>query len=256
MIELNTIYNEDCLEGMKRIPSESINLIITDLPYQKTKNRWDSMIPLDLLWEQYNRIIKPNGAIILFGQDTFTAKVMLSNEKMHRYNLIWDKVLTSGFLNANRMPMRSHEDIMVFYKKLPTYNPQKVLGKKNHSKGNPKEYQNNNYGEFGFVDNSEELGDLKHPKSILTFEKPHPSVCKHPTEKSVGLIEWLIRAYSNEGELVLDSCMGSGTTAIACLNTDRQYIGFELDKDYYNQSTKRIEQHKSLMNLFIVCKRE
>ena len=175
-MRLNTIYNEDCLEGMKRIPSESINLIITDLPYQKTKNKWDSMIPLDLLWEQYDRIIKPNGAIILFGQDTFTAKVMLSNEKMHRYNLIWDKVLPSGFLNANRMPLRSHEDIMVFYKKLPQYNPQKTLGKKNHSKGKPKEYQNNNYGEFGFIDNSEELGDMKHPKSILTFEKPHPSV--------------------------------------------------------------------------------
>lgn len=251
MIELNTIYNEDCLAGMKRIPSESIDLIITDLPYQKTKNKWDSMIPLDLLWEQYKRIIKPNGAIILFGQDTFTAKVMLSNEKMHRYNLIWDKVLTSGFLNANRMPLRSHEDIMVFYKKLPTYNPQKVLGKKNHSKGNPKEYQNNNYGEFGFVDNTEELGDLKHPKSILTFEKPHPSVSKHPTEKSVKLIEWLIRTYSNEGELVLDSCMGSGTTAIACMNTNRNFIGFELDEHHYNVATERLEQHKSQMNLFV-----
>ena len=247
-MRLNTIYNEDCLEGMKRIPSESINLIITDLPYQKTKNKWDSMIPLDLLWEQYDRIIKPNGAIILFGQDTFTAKVMLSNEKMHRYNLIWDKVLPS-FLNANRMPLRSHEDIMVFYKKLPQYNPQKTLGKKNHSKGKPKEYQNNNYGEFGFIDNSEELGDMKHPKSILTFEKPHPSVSVHPTQKPAELIEWLIRAYSNGGDIILDSCMGSGTTAIACMNTNRNFIGFELDEDYYNIAQDRIKNHAQQLSL-------
>lgn len=243
-MELNKIYNEDCLEGMKRIPDQSIDLIITDLPYQKTKNKWDSMIPLEPLWEQYNRIIKSNGAIILFGQDTFTAKVMLSNERMHRYNLIWDKVLTSGFLNANRMPMRSHEDIMVFYKKLPTYNPQKVLGKRNHSKGKPKITKNNNYGEFNFVDNAEELGDQKHPKSILTFKKPHPSVCNHPTEKSVELIEWLIKTYSNKGEIILDSCMGSGTTAVACLNADRNFIGFELDEDYYKIANERIEEHK------------
>ena len=138
------------------------------------------------------------------------------------------------------MPMRSHEDIMIFYKKLPTYNPQKVLGKKNHSKGKPKEYQNNNYGEFGFVDNSEELGDLKHPKSILTFEKPHPSVCKHPTEKSVELIEWLIKSYTNEGETVLDNVMGSGTTGVACKNLNRNFIGMELDEEYFKIAQSRI----------------
>lgn len=244
MIELNTIYNEDCLEGMKRIPDESIDMIICDLPYEKTKNKWDTMIPLEKLWENYERIIKPTGAVILFGQDTFTAKLMLSNEKIHRYNLIWDKVLTSGFLNANRMPLRSHEDIMVFYKKLPTYNPQKVLGKKNHSKGTPKKNKNNNYGEFDFVDNSEKLGDLKHPKSIITFEKPHPSTCLHPTEKPVRLIEWLIRTYSNDSEVVLDNCMGSGTTAIACMNTKRNFVGFELDKGYFDLGNERIRKHK------------
>ena len=243
-MELNKIYNEDCLEGMKRIPDKSVDLILCDLPYGKTKNKWDSTIPLDRLWESYERIIKDKGAIILFGQDTFTAKVMLSNEKLHRYNLIRDKVLTSGFLNANRMPLRSHEDIMVFYKKLPTYNPQKTLGNKNHSKGTPKKNQNNNYGEFDFVDNAESLGDLKHPKSILTFEKPHPSKSIHPTQKPIALMEWLIKTYTNEGDIVLDNCMGSGTTAIACVNTNRKFIGFELDKDYFDIANERIEKHE------------
>lgn len=234
------LLHGDCLELMKDIPDKSVDMILADLPYGTTRNKWDSVIDLEKLWEQYNRITKPKGAIVLFGQGTFTAKVILSNEKMHRYNLIWDKVLTSGFLNANRMPMRSHEDIMIFYKKLPTYNPQKVLGKKNHSMGKPKERQNNNYGEFGFVDSSEELGDLKHPKSILTFEKPHSSVCKHPTEKSVELIEWLIKTYTNEGETVLDNTMGSGTTGVACKNLNRNFIGIELDEKYFEIAKERI----------------
>lgn len=232
----------DCLELMKDIPDGSIDMILADLPYGATRNMWDSVLDLEKLWEQYNRIIKLNGAILLFGQGTFTAKVMLSNEKMHRYNLIWDKVLTSGFLNANRMPLRSHEDITVFYKKLPTYNPQKVLGKKNHSKGSPREYQNNNYGEFYFIDNSEELGNLKHPKSILTFEKPHPSVCKHPTQKPVPLMEYLIKTYTNEGETVLDNCMGSGTTGVACVNTGRNFIGMELEQEYFDIAAQRIAE--------------
>jgi site-specific DNA-methyltransferase (adenine-specific) len=242
MIELNRIYNEDCLEGMKRIPDKSIDMILCDLPYGTTHNKWDSIIPLEPLWEQYKRIIKDNGAIVLFGQGKFTAEMMLSEPKLHRYNLIWDKVLPSGFLNANLMPLRSHEDIMVFYKKLPQYNPQKTLGKKNHSKGVKKENENNNYGEFGFVDNSEKLGDMKHPKSIITFSKPHPSVSVHPTQKPVELCEYLIKTYTNEGETVLDNCMGSGTTAIACINTNRNYIGFELDKHYCDIANERIQK--------------
>ena len=187
---------------------------------------------------------------MLTGQGLFSAELMLSNKKIYRYSLVWDKVLTSGFLNANRMPLRSHEDVLVFYKKLPSYNPQKTLGKKNHSKGVKKENENNNYGEFGFVDNSEKLGDMKHPKSIITFSKPHPSVSVHPTQKPVALLEYLIKTYTNEGETVLDNCMGSGTTGVACLNTDRNFIGIELDDKYFEIAKERIESHMRQISIF------
>ena len=219
----------DCLELMKEIQSSTIDAIICDLPYGVTKNKWDSIIPLDNLWEHYNRIIKPKGIIILFGQDKFTAKVMLSNEKNHKYNIIWNKVLSSGFLNANRMPMRIHEDIMVFYKELPTYNPQKIKGKPNHSNG-----------DFEFVDNKDELGDMKYPTSIVTFEKPHPSISVHPTQKSLELLEWLIKSYTNENDLVLDNTMGSGTCGLACKNLNRNFIGYELDVNYFKIAEERI----------------
>lgn len=231
----------DCLELMSELPDASIDMILCDLPYGVTKNKWDSVIPLDKLWEQYKRIAKPNTAICLFADGMFEANLMLSNPKWWRYNLVWDKVLTSGFLNANRMPLRSHEEICVFYQKQPTYNPQKTVGDKNHSKGRPKENANENYGEYGFVDNSDQLGNLKHPKSILTFPKPHPSITVHPTQKSQELCEWLIKTYTNEGDVVLDPCMGSGTTCIAAKNTGRHYIGFELDEKYFEIAQSRIE---------------
>lgn len=244
-LELNRIYQIDCLKGMRLIPDGSIDMILCDLPYGVTaKNKWDSIIPFEEMWIQYKRIIKENGAVVLFGQDKFTAKLMLSNEKWHRYNLIWNKVLPSGFLNANRMPLRSHEDILVFYKKLPTYNPQKFKGNKNHSKGKAKETANNNYGDFNFVDNSEELGDMKHPKSILEFEKPHPSISVHPTQKPVDLFEWLIKTYTNENEIVLDSCIGSGTTAVAAENCKRNWIGFETESEYIEVANKRLDNLK------------
>lgn len=252
MIEINKIYNMDCLEGMKDIPDKSIDMILCDLPYGQTKNKWDSVIPLDELWGHYKRIIKDRGAIVLFGQGMFTAEVMLSNKSWWRYNLIWDKILPSGFLNANRMPLRVHEDIMVFYKKPPLYTPQKHRGKPNHSKGKPKENVNNNYGEYEFVDNKEELGDMKHPKSILSYQKPHPSKMIHPTEKPVELFEFLIKSYTSEGDTVLDNCIGSGTTAIACINTNRNYIGFELDKQYYDIANKRINEVVMTHNKYYV----
>lgn len=225
---------------MKLIDAKSIDMILCDLPYGTTRNRWDVIIPFNKLWEQYNRIIKDKGCIALFCDGMFMADLMTSNRKMWRYNLVWDKVLTSGFLNANRMPLRQHEEIAIFYKKMPTYNPQKVKGKPNHSKGKPKINANNNYGEFDFADNSKELGDMKHPTSILTFSKTHPSKMLHPTEKSVECCEWLIKTYTNEGELVLDSCVGSGTTAIACINTGRNYIGFEINTTYSDIANKRL----------------
>ena len=232
----------DCLEGMKLIPDKSIDMILCDLPYGTTQNKWDSIINVEELWKQYKRIIKDNGAIILFGQDKFTAMMMMSQPKLHRYNLIWDKVLPSGVLNANRMPLRSHEDIMVFYKKLPKYTPQKVKGKKNHSKGTMNTDVNNNYGEYGKVDNTEALGDMKHPRSILKFDKPHPSVSIHPTQKSVELFEWLINSFTEANQIVLDSCMGSGTTAVACVKNNRKWLGFETEKEYIELANKRLEQ--------------
>jgi site-specific DNA-methyltransferase (adenine-specific) len=236
----NTSHLGDCMDIMLRIPDASVDMILADLPYQVTKNSWDSMIPLDKLWEQYNRIIKDNGAIVLFGQDKFSAKLMLSNEKMHRYNLIWKKgERTSGFLNAKKMPLRNHEDILVFYKSLPTYNPQMVVGKKAHSRGKGNLNQNNNYGDMVGSIGDTPNGDLKYPKSILNFDRPHPPV--HPTQKSTELCEWLINTYTNEGEIVLDNCAGSFTTALASINTNRKYICIEQEEKYYQLGIERID---------------
>lgn len=232
----------DCLELMKDIHDRSIDMILCDLPYQRTQNQWDIIIPMEKLWEEYKRIVKDNGVIALFADGMFMAELMMSNKKMWKYNLVWDKVLPSGFLNANRQPLRSHEEICVFYNKQPTYNPQKVKGNPNHSKGKPKVNENNNYGHFHFVDNREELGDMKHPKSILTFQKKHPSISVHPTQKPIELLEWLIKTYTNEGDTVLDNCMGSGSTGVACVKKNRNFIGIELDQKYFNIAKNRIEE--------------
>jgi len=178
------------------------------------------------LWKQYNRIIKNDGVILLFGQGLFTAVMMQSNINMWKYNLIWDKVLKTGHLNAELIPLRQHEDIMVFSGKNSTYNPQKIKGNKNHSK-NTKIQTNNNYGAFDNMDNSIELGNMKYPGSILKFQKPHPSICIHPTQKTLKLIEYLIKTYSNVGDVVHDSCLGSGVTLEACMRTNRNCFGFE-----------------------------
>jgi len=233
---MSILYNDDCLKILPKLESDSVDLCIADLPYGQTRNDWDRKIPLNLLWKELKRVVKPNGAIILFGQGMFTAEVMMSNPRMWRYNLIWDKKLVTGFLNANRMPLRRHEDIMVFYQKAPTYNPQKVKGNMTHSKGRPKEQTNNNYGYYNFKDNA---SDMKHPASIIAFSKPHPSIAIHPTEKPVELMEWLIRTYSNENDTVLDFCMGCGATGVACRNTNRKFIGVELDPNYFEVAKSR-----------------
>ena len=236
----------DCLELMRNISDKSIDMVLCDLPYGQTqRNRWDIIIPFEPMWEQYERVIKDNGVIALFANGMFTAELMLSNKAMWKYNLVWDKVLPSGFLNAKKMPMRSHEDICVFYKKLPIYNPQMTQGKKCHSRGNAigKSQEvfsrNTNYGSFNAVQTE---GDLKYPKSIITYQKPHPSTTVHPTQKPVELLEWLIKTYTNEGDTVLDNCMGSGSTGVACINTNRNFIGLELDETYFNIARVRMGQ--------------
>lgn len=244
------LWKGDCLELIKNIPDKSVDMILCDLPYGTTKCKWDTVIPFELLWGQYNRIIKDNGCIALFADGMFMSELMQSNKKMWRYNLVWDKELVSGFLNANRMPLRSHEEICIFYKKLPTYNPQFTTGKPLHGMGtkfSTQKSKNNNYGDFNSCSNpsAKRKGDTKkYPKSILKFPRPASCIMVHPTQKPVELMEWLIKTYTNENDIVLDNCMGSGTTGVACMNTNRKFIGIELDNDYFNVAKERIEQTK------------
>lgn len=243
---------------MKRIPDGSVDCIVCDLPYgvlnkQSEGGGWDNAIPFEPMWKEYLRITKPNAAIILFGQGMFTAKMMLSNPKLWRYNLIWDKVAKSGFLNSKRMPLRQHEDICVFYKQLPTYNPQMVKcdpNKRNHSKGDGKHSQKNScYGTF--VEVQTIVSDEKYPTSIITIPKEHKVGCFfHPTQKPVELIRYLIRTYTNEGDLVLDNCSGSGTTAISCIKEKRHFICFEKDETYWKKSVERVENEQQQLTLF------
>lgn len=251
MLALNQLYNMDCIEGMKQIEDKSIHLIICDLPYGQTHNEWDKIIPFEELWTQYNRIIRDNGVIILFGQGMFTAEIMFSNKKIWRYNLIWNKQLTSGFLNANRCPLRSHEDICVFYKSLPTYNPQFTQGELNHSKGTIlyKEGTNHNYGKHLNVDNAKKLNGRKYPKSIIDISRGGPSTLIHPTEKPLDLLLYLIRMYSNEGDIVLDNCAGSSSTLKAAQELNRQFIGFETNPIYYELGQLRLFENKSTKEL-------
>ena len=251
-MELNKIYLGDCLDRMTEIEDNSVDLILTDLPYGVTNHKSDIIIPFEPLWEQYKRVLKPNGVVALFAQGIFYVDLVCSNREWFKYDLVWDKILTTGFLNANKMPLRSHEQIAIFYNGIPTYNPQKTEGKPLHSKGTAyktKESVNNNYGDYEVLD-CDTTNTEKFPKSILTFQKPHPSVAQHRTEKSIPLLEWLIKTYTNKGEVVLDSCCGSGTTCIACMNTKRNYIGIEKDAEIYERAKKRLCRENVKKRLF------
>ena len=278
------LYNGDCLEVMKEIPNKSIDMILCDLPYQVTKNKWDIIIPMndyiiandeslekdefylkqflkglskkeidkiwkenkqEGLWSYYNRIIKDNGAILLFGQDIFSAQLINSNLKMYKYKWFWKKDRPSGFLNAKKMPLKDVEEILVFYKKCPIYNPQFWEGIPLHGMGTKyKEGNlgNNNYGKFASHTNpsANREGDTKkYPRQVLEFKRPHPPI--FPTQKPVDLCEYLLKTYTNEGDLVLDNCMGSGSTGVACKNLNRRFIGIELNSKTFNLAKDRIE---------------
>ena len=278
------LYNGDCLEVMKEIPSKSVDMILCDLPYQVTKNKWDTIIPMndyiiandeslekdefylkqflkglskkeidkiwkenkkEGLWSYYNRIIKDNGAILLFGQDIFSAQLINSNLKMYKYKWFWKKDRPSGFLNAKKMPLKDVEEILVFYKKCPVYNPQFWEGIPLHGMGTKyKEGNlgNNNYGKFASHTNpsANREGDTrKYPRQVLEFKRPHPPI--FPTQKPIDLCEYLIKTYTNEGDLVLDNCMGSGSTGVACKNLNRKFIGIELNSETFNLAKDRIE---------------
>ena len=245
MLELNKIYNEDCLEGMKKIEDKSIDMILCDLPYGTTQCKWDTVIPFEALWEQYRRLIKNSGVIALFGSEPFTSRLICSNLKEFKYNWIWQKNKCTGFLNAKKQPLNDHETISVFYKKQCTYNPQMTTAEKVYKRGfvvrdkDKNIQQSDNYGEqksFLQVDNG-----LRYPKRIQYFDNNFTRDQLHPTQKPVPLFEYLIKTYTNEGETVLDNCMGSGTTAVACINTNRNYIGFELSEEYCKIAERRIE---------------
>ena len=234
------LYCGDCLELMKQIPDSSVDMILCDPPYGVTRNKWDSVLPLDQVWKEYNRIIKQNGAIALFAGGMFTARLMLSNEKMWHYNLIWEKTSPTGFLNAKRMPLRAHEDICIFYREAPTYNPQMGKGvrkvstaahKRNSKKGE-------SYGAYKPVTYDSEK---RYPRSVLCFKTDKQKSALHPTQKPVALLEYLIKTYTNPGDVVLDNCMGSGSTGVACVNTGRGFIGMEMDAAYFETAKQRIE---------------
>ena len=295
--QLDAIYLMDCLEGMKMIPDGSVDAIICDLPYEVLhKNnphaQWDRLIPFEPLWREYLRVAKHNAAIVLFCQGMFTAQLMMSQPKLWRYNLVWDKCRATGFLNANRMPLRYHEDIAVFYRKLPTYNPQfedcyTTARKPNHSRGNGTHNKRDQcYGKYhdlnaqhivvdgNVIENqkqspptasgSDHIGkvyervkrvaptnpNMKFPGSIIHIKKEHERTVQHPTQKPVELLRYLIRTFTNEGETVLDNCMGSGTTAVAAVLEHRHFIGFELNADYHAIATHRVKEAQQEPLLF------
>lgn len=244
ILEINKIYNMDCLEGMKNIDDKSIDMILCDLPYGTTACKWDTIIPFKPLWEQYERIIKDNGAIVLFGSQPFTSNLVMSNPKLFRYEWVWEKNKPSNFMLANKQPMKYHENIMVFYKKQPTYNKQ-LIPRSESGKQRTKYKTDRTESEHYFLEKKEidYNPDLKNPSTILKVNTVYQNTNLHPTQKPIELFEHFIKTYTNEGETVLDNCMGSGTTAIACINTNRNYIGFEKDITYFEIAKKRIEQN-------------
>lgn len=247
-IENITLLNSDCLQVLKTIEADSVDCVIADLPYGcLNKNnqhaQWDKEIDIEVLWSELLRVCKINAAIILFGQGLFSAKLMMSKPKLYRYSLVWDKVRTTGFLNANRAPLRQHEDILVFYRKQPVYNPQKRIVEphlRTHSRSAKSSPNSNScYGNMKQVA-QDGTSCEKFPTSILKFQKKHKDWC-HPTEKDVPLLEYLIRTYTNEGACVLDCTMGSGSTMVACVNTKRKGIGIEIAENYYNIAVDRVQ---------------
>jgi len=238
------LFKGDCLEVMRKIESGSIDAIITDPPYGTTACKWDSVIDFELMWEQLNRIIKPNGAIVLFGSEPFSSALRMSNIKNYKYDWVWDKKRCTGFLNAKKQPLRNNEIISVFYKKQTTYNPQPYKKNTIGNMGKSKEHQTDNYGKYHKVnnDNSNKFG---YPRTLLTQIPVINNLSKdksglHPTQKPVLLMEYLIKTYTNEGETVLDFTMGSGSTGVAAKNTNRNFTGIEQDDKYFEIATERI----------------
>ena len=228
----NQIFEGDCLDIMDYLPDHSIDMVLCDLPYGTTQNKWDSVIPLDKLWEQYNRVVKINGAIVLTSQGIFTAKLILSNERCFKYKIVWEKSKPTNFLNAKIQPLRKHEDVCIFYRKLPTYNPQMGIGKA-YSKGIRKNQFTGSYGNFKPVLVESESG-LRYPTDIVYFKTPESEGCGtvwHPTQKPVELGRYLIKTFTNPGDVVLDNASGAGSFLVAALLEGRNFVGIEKNQD-------------------------
>lgn len=238
----------DCLEVMKDIPDKSIDMILCDLPYGTTACKWDVIIPFDKLWEQYNRIIKDNGAIVLFGSEPFSSKLRMSNLKMYKYDWVWEKTKPSGHLNAKKQPLRKYENISVFYKKQCTYNPQGlVYGHFNNNRPSRSKKIKGKYT-FGIEYDFGISNATNYPSNILIYSNGNNNNL-HPTQKPVALLEYLIKTYTNEGETVLDNCAGSMSTVIASINTNRNCIAIEKDKNYFEIGKKRVIEHLKTNNI-------
>lgn len=239
----NEFWNGDCLELMKNIPDSSIDMVLCDLPYGTTQNKWDSVIPFEPLWREYWRVCKTNAAIVLTAAQPFTSALVMSQINAFKYDWTWRKPKGTGHLNAKKMPMRDKEDILVFYREQCVYNPQFGKGEPYGNKAgkNVENGLTDNYGKFG---NHREGSDGKrYPKQVIDFPVVERGTI-HPTQKPVALFEYLIKTYTNPGEMVLDNCAGSGTTAIACMNTGRNYICIERDEEYYKKAIERVRNHE------------
>jgi len=236
----NELWFGDCLELLPFVPDKSIDMILCDLPYGTTQNKWDSIIDLPSLWAQYERVIKDNGAIVLTAQTPFDKVLGVSNLKLLKYEWIWEKTSATGHLNAKKMPMKAHENVLVFYKKPPTYNPQMTTGhaRKVSTAAHGRDSQkSSNYGDYGRTtyDSTE-----RYPRSVVEFAKDVQKTALNATQKPVALMEYLIKTYTNPGELVLDNTIGSGTTAVAARNTGRDFLGMESDEDEYDKACERL----------------
>lgn len=236
------LLHGDCLNLMGILKEHSIDMVLSDIPYGNTHNRWDTIIPFEPMWENIHKLTVNTTPVVLFSQLPFGAELIHSNIKEYRYEWIWKKPMPTGFLDANRKPLRSHENIMVFYKKSPLYNPQKWQGKPYKTKNGIK--QSTNYNAFNTGMHTDCLDGMRYPTDVIEFSNANNKEKVHPTQKPVDLLEYLIKTYTNENDVVLDFTMGSGSTGVACLNTNRNFIGIELDKDYYIKAKERIIEIK------------
>ncbi len=234
------LLHGDCLKLMFDIPDNSIDMVCCDMPYGTTACKWDSVISLDMLWAHYNRICKPNAAIVLFAQTPFDKVLGCSNLPMLKYEFIWEKTTATGHLNAKKMPMKAHENILVFYKKLPVYNPQKTTGHNPVNSYTKHQEDGPCYGKTQIGISGGGATD-RYPRSVQTFKSDKQTCSLHPTQKPLSLIEYLIKTYTTQGNTVLDNCMGSGTTGVACKKLNRDFIGIELDGKFYSVAEQRIK---------------